>query len=80
MIFYGYADQCFLPWWLSSKEPACKESLIPELGRSPAGGNGHPLQYSYQESPMDRRDWWATVHGVTKSQMLLSMQAYMHAD
>ena len=29
-------------------------------------GNGKPLQYSCLENPMDRRAWWATVHGVTK--------------
>ena len=27
---------------------------IPGLGRSPGGGNGSPLQYSYLENPMDR--------------------------
>ena len=29
-------------------------SLIPGSGRSPGGGQGSPLQYSYLESPMDR--------------------------
>ena len=38
----------------------------PGLGSSPGGGNGHPLQYSCLENPMDRGDWGATVHGVTK--------------
>ena len=27
---------------------------IPGSGRSPGGGNGHPLQYSCLENPMDR--------------------------
>ena len=31
--------------------------LIPELGRSPRGGNGNPLQYSCWENPMDRGAW-----------------------
>ena len=35
-------------------------------------GKGNPLQYSCRENPMDRGAWWATVHGVTKSQTLLS--------
>ena len=39
---------------------------IPGLGRSPAGGNGNPLQCSWLENPMDRGAWWATVHGVAK--------------
>ena len=41
---------------------------ILESGRSPGGGNGIPLQYSYLENPMDRGAWQATVHGVAKSQ------------
>ena len=41
---------------------------IPGLGRSPGGRHGNPLQYSCLENPMDRGAWWATVHGVTKSQ------------
>ena len=30
---------------------------IPELGRSPGGGHGNPLQYSCLENPMDREAW-----------------------
>ena len=41
---------------------------IPGTGRSPEGGNGNLLQYSCLENPMDRGAWWATVHGVAKSQ------------
>ena len=46
--------------------------LIPGLGRSPAKGNGNPLQYSCLRSPMDRGAWWATVRGVAKSWAQLS--------
>ena len=46
--------------------------LIPGSGRSPGEGNGNPLQYSFLENPMDGRAWWATVHGVSKSQTRLS--------
>ena len=35
-------------------------------------GNGNPLQYSCLENYMDRGAWWATIHGVTKSQIWLS--------
>ena len=45
---------------------------IPESGRSLGGGHGNPLQYSCLENPMDRGVWWATVHGVAKSQTGLS--------
>ena len=40
---------------------------IPGSEKSPKGGNGHPLQYSCLRNPMDRRAWWAAVHGVGKS-------------
>ena len=39
---------------------------IPGLGRSPGEGNGNSFQYSCLGNPMDRRSWWATIHGVTK--------------
>ena len=35
-------------------------------------GNGNPLQCSCLENSMDGGAWWATVHGVTKSQTRLS--------
>ena len=35
-------------------------------------GNGNPLQYSCLENSMDKRAWWDTVHGVTKSWTQLS--------
>ena len=41
-------------------------------GRSPGGGNDHPLQYACLGNPMDRGAWQATVHGVAKSQTRLS--------
>ena len=46
--------------------------LFSGLRRSPGEGNGNPLQYSCLENPMDRGAWWATVHGVAKSQTRLS--------
>ena len=44
----------------------------PRSGRSPAEGNGNPLQYSCLENPMDRGAWRATVYGVAKSRTGLS--------
>ena len=35
-------------------------------------GNGSPLQYSCLENPMDGGAWWAAVHGIARSQTLLS--------
>ena len=61
-----------IPRWLSGKNPPASAGaagdvgLIPRLERSPGGGNGNPLQYSFLGNPTDRRAWQATVHGVTK--------------
>ena len=38
----------------------------PWVRRSPAEGNGNPLQYSCLENSMDRGAWRATVHGGRK--------------
>ena len=40
--------------------------LIPGWGKSPRGGHGNPLQCSFLENPMDRRDWQVTVHAGTE--------------
>ena len=50
---------------------------IPGLGRSPGVENGNPLQYSRLEKSMDRGAYWATVHGVTESDMTEHAQAQM---
>ena len=49
---------------------AMQEAQVRSLAQedSPGEGNGYPLQYSCLENPMDRGAWWATVHGVSKSQ------------
>ena len=73
MLFKG------LPWRLSSKESACnagRTGSIPGWVRSPGEGSGSPLQYSCLGNPMDRGAWWATVHGVVKSQTWLSDWAH----
>jgi len=62
-----------LPRWCSGKESTCpcrrhkRHGFNPWLGRSPAGGNGNPPQYSCLENSMDRGAWWATVCGVAKN-------------
>ena len=60
-----------LPGGSDDRESACNAGhlgSIPGLGRSPGGENDYPLHYSCLENSMDRGAWWATVHGVTKSQ------------
>ena len=58
------------PHGSEGKHSACNArnlASIPGSGRSPGGGHGYPLQYCCLENPMDRRAWWVTVRGVTKS-------------
>ena len=42
--------------------------------RSPGEGNSNPLQDSCLGNPMDRGDWYTTVHGVAKDRTQLSNQ------
>ena len=47
------------PGGSDGKESACSagdQGLIPGLGRSPGGGHGDPLQYSYLENPHGQRN------------------------
>ena len=61
------------PRWFSGKEYACSAKgtgdvgLVPGSGRAPEEGNGSPLQYSCQQSPMDRGAWRPTVHMFIKN-------------
>ena len=64
-----------LPGGSDGKESTCNAGdlgSILGLGRPPAEGNGYPLQYSCLENSMNRGDWRATIHGVTKSRTRLS--------
>ena len=63
------STHAFLPGASNGKKSACnagEPGSIPGLGRSPREGNGHPLQYSCLENPMDWTAWWATVHRVSR--------------
>ena len=58
-----------LPRWLSGKESVWNAEDVGwnhESGRSPGGGNDHPLQYPCLGNPMDRGAWQATVPGVAE--------------
>ena len=76
-FFTFWEAPCVCVYWASQVVPVVKNppanagdtgdvGSIPGLGRSPGGGHGNPLQYSCLENPMDRRAWWAAVHGVAK--------------
>ena len=57
-------NQVGFPGGSEVKASACNAGdlgLMPGLGRSPAEGNGNPLQYSCLENPVDGGAWWATL-------------------
>ena len=65
------------------KESACNagdHGSVPGLGRSPGEVNSIPFQYSCLDNFMDSGAWWATVHGVTKSQRYLSDYQWSKID
>ena len=67
---HGIFQARVLEWGASAfSSNAGDLGLIPWSGRSPEERNGYPLQYSCLENSMDRGDWQAAVHGVTKSQI-----------
>ena len=51
--------------------------LIPGLRRSPEEGNGNPFHHPCLGNSMDRRAWWATVHGIAKSQHNFVLLTYL---
>ena len=73
--FYTNSILLWFPEVSDDKESAFNAEdpgLTPESGRSPGEGNGNPIQYFHLENSMDREGWWATVHGITRSQTRLS--------
>ena len=55
--------------WLRGKYSTCNTGdggLIFGLVIAPGVGNGNPVQYSCLSNPMDKRDWQATAHCITK--------------
>ena len=55
--------------WSANSGDSGDLGLILGSGRYAGGGaHSNPLQYSCLGNPTDRGAWWATVHGVAKSQ------------
>ena len=67
-------NRAFLVAQMVKNSPASvgDSGSIPRLGSFPGEGEGYILQYSCLENHMDRGAWWATVHGIPKSQTQLS--------
>ena len=49
--------------------------MFPELGGCLEERHANPLQYPHLENAMDRRAWWAAIHGVAKSQTWLKQHS-----
>ena len=73
LVSRNATDFCILIWYFTTH---FRKNRISERfsgsGRSPAEGNGNPLEYFCLENPMDRGAWWTVVHGVAGSQTRLS--------
>ena len=70
-LSHGISSKMGFPGDSDNKESACNsgdQGSIPGLGRSPGEGKSNPFQYSCLENSMDLGAWWASVHGVTKSE------------
>ena len=71
--------QQMLPRWRRRKESAASAGDVGDLGRSPEGGKGTPLQYSCLENSRDKGAGWATVHGVARVEHNLATECIQHA-
>ena len=79
LALYYYFDASFWPFQgfpggSVSEQSACNASgpVSPWVEKIPWRRKWQPLLYSCLGNPMDKGAWWATVHGVTKSQTQLS--------
>ena len=69
-IHMGFSDGAVVKNLPANARDVGDAGLIPGLGRSLGEGNGNLPQDSYLENPMDRGAWPATVHSVTKSDII----------
>ena len=59
--------------------PTMRDTWVRSLGwEDPLKVNGNQLQYSCLENPMDRGAWWATIHGVAKSDKTEQLHFHFH--
>ena len=74
-VQHPYKQRTLGDYDVSCRSINCNKCVMvgdPDNGESSAcmggEGNGNTLQYPSLGNPMDTGAWWATVHGVTKSQ------------
>ena len=69
--------------WIKGK-PTCqcrrcrRLKFYPCVGKTPEGGNDHPLQYSCLGNPMDRGTWQATLHRDAESDATEHTHTHTH--
>ena len=89
-ITFSITHDASCGWGLFLGSLFCSTSLLDHLSFSPkvlfyyilmypGEEKGNPIQYSCLENPVDGGIWWATVHGVAKSQTRLSNWASRQA-
>ena len=64
--------QAFLVAQTVKNLPEMQETQVCKMGKIPWRREWLPAQHSCLENSMDRGAWWATVHGIAKSQAQLS--------
>ena len=69
-----------LPTYMRPYLPTWNPSQLPGLGRSPGGGHGSPLQYSFLGNPMDIGAWRARVHGAQRGGHNWNRLAHTHTQ
>ena len=71
------ATDAWPPRWLSGKESTCQCGFNPWIRKIPWRRKWQPTQVFLPEgNPRDRGAWQAIVHGIEKSQTLLSNRAH----
>ena len=70
-IYQPLASELHIPPHPSDARTIGRYRFDPWVGKISWRKHGNPIQYSCLDNSGDRRIWWATVHGVAKSQIQL---------
>ena len=74
MVLYLELNTCTLVVQRLKRLPAMWKTWVRPLGWEDPLEEGMAIHYSILawRIPMDREDWWATIHGITKSWIQLN--------
>ena len=77
-LIHAFTEHVLSNGWRSGeKNPPASTGDARDGDSIPGVGNGHPLQHSCLENPMDRGAWQATVPAVAKSQTGLNTHIHI---